>query len=194
MHSFVPKPPGRCSGAPGDRPKVGLDGSGDEAVDHPRKAPAGRFLKIRKRQVTPEAARNRGLRTFRRRERSVRACGLGGRAAGLSSAGRCVPGRLGSDGLMRRNDGHAGGLSRGVRDNSRSRRRGCRCCTATAMTARWRFVETSRGTTARLATKADQRDEILPFNQLEQISIKFQSVAAPACEGLPRHRIEPKLP
>ena len=97
--------------------RVGLDGSGDEAVDHPRKAPAGRFLKIRKRQVTPQAARNRGLRTFRRRERSVRACGLGGRAAGRLSARRCVPERLGSDGLMRRNDGHAGALSRGVRDN-----------------------------------------------------------------------------
>src|SRR5262249_14339823 len=82
-----------------------------------RKPPPGRFLKIRERQVTPQAARNRGLRTFRRRERSVRACGLGGRAAGRSCAGRCVPGRLGSDGLMRRNDGHAGALSRGVRDN-----------------------------------------------------------------------------
>src|SRR5262249_52428072 len=77
----------------------------------PLKGRRGGVFKIRKRQVTPQAARNRGLRTFRRRERSVRACGLGGRAAGWSSAGRCVPGRLGSDGLMRRNDGHAGALS-----------------------------------------------------------------------------------
>src|SRR5262245_23008746 len=44
--------------------------------------------------------------------RLVRAYGLGGRADGRSSPGRCVPGRLGSDGLLRRNDGHAGALSR----------------------------------------------------------------------------------
>ena len=71
--------------------RIGLDGSGDEAVDHPRQAPAGRRLKIGERQVTPQAARNRGLRPLRGRERAVRACGLGWwRAAERPSWGALV--------------------------------------------------------------------------------------------------------